>query len=65
MNVYNSVWNLYYHKKKYVAPLEKFINSYKLIVNNNPDCATCLLSQKLLSFISLALNSLELGPLSM
>lgn len=49
--------------RKNAGPLNKLIESYELIVNNDLDFATFLSSQSAVSIIHLAPSSLELGPL--
>ena len=64
INAHSPVWNPYCHRRKNAGPLEELIDSYELIVNNDPDYATRPSSQGSLSIIDLALTSPELGPLS-
>ena len=63
MNAHSPVWNPHCHLKKNAGPLEELIDSYELIVNNDPDYATCPSSRGQLSIIDLALTSLELSQL--
>lgn len=57
------MWNPHCQRRNNAGPLEQLIDSYELIVNNDPDYATRPSSQGSLSIIDLALISPELGPL--
>ena len=63
MNAHSPMWNPHCHTKKNAGPLEELIDSYELIVNNDPDYATRPSSQGSVSIIDLALTSPSLGPL--
>lgn len=63
MNAHSPVWNLHCHKKENAEPLEQLIDTYELIVNNDPDYATRSSSQGSTSIIDLALTSPSLSPL--
>lgn len=56
------MWNLYYYQNVNAKLLVELFKSYKLIVNNNTNFPTCLLSLGI-SIIYLALNNLRLGSL--
>lgn len=63
MNAHSPMWNPHCNMRRNAGPLEELIESYELIVNNDPDFATRPSSQGAVSFIDLALSSPELGPL--
>ena len=63
MNAHSPIWNLNCHIEKNARPLKELIDNYELIVNNDPDYATCPSSQGTVSIIDLALSSPKLGPL--
>lgn len=41
MNAPSPIWNPHCYTKKNAGPLEEPIDSYEVIINNNPDYATC------------------------
>lgn len=57
------MWNPHCHLRKNAGPLEELIDSYKLIVNNDPDHATRPSSHGAVSIIDWALSSPEFGSL--
>lgn len=63
MNAHSPMWNPHCQTEKNAGPLEELIESYELIINNDPDYATRLASQRRVSIIDLAFSSPELGPL--
>lgn len=63
MNAHSPMWNPNCQTRKNAGPLVELIESYELIINNDPDYATRLASQRGVSIIDLALSSPELGPL--
>lgn len=65
MNTHSPIWNPYCYTKKNAGPLEEPIDSYEVIINNNPDYATRQLSQESVPIIDLALESPDLSPLCM
>lgn len=62
MNAHSTMWNPHCHKRQNAGPLETLIETYELLVNNDPDYATRLSSGGI-SIIDLALTSPQLGPL--
>ena len=62
MNAHSTMWNPHCHKRLNAERLEKLIETYELLINNDPNFATCLSSPGM-SIIYLALTSPELGPL--
>ncbi len=62
MNAHSSLWNPRYRQNVNAGPLEEFIESYELIVNNNTDFSTRPSSPGI-SIIDLALTSPDLDPL--
>lgn len=57
MNAYSPIWNPYCRSKKNTGLFKELIDSYKLIVNNDPDYAIRPLSQGQLSIIDLVFTS--------
>ena len=62
VNAHSTMWNPHCRQSKNAAFLEELIESFELVVNNDTDFLTCLLSQGI-SIIYLALTSPELGVL--
>lgn len=62
MNVHNTMWNPHCHRRQNGGPLEMLIETYELLVNNDPDYATRPSSGGIF-IINLALTSPELSPL--
>ncbi len=63
MNAHSPVWNPHCERRKNAGPLEQLLDTYELIVNNDPDYATRPSSQGSTSIVDLALTSPSLGPL--
>ena len=62
INVQNPIWNSHCYHRQNAGPLEEFIETYKLLVNNNIDFPTRPGSQGM-SIIDLALTSPDLDLL--
>ena len=60
INAHSTMWNPHCRQPKNAGPLEELIEGFELIVNNDTDLPTRLLSQGI-SIIDLVLTSPELG----
>lgn len=62
LNAHSTMWNPHCHRRQNAGPLETLIETYELLINNDPDYATRPSSGGI-SIIDLSLTSPELGPL--
>lgn len=61
MNIHNAIRNPHRHQNVNASPPKEFIESYKLIINNNTNFPTRTISPRI-SIIDLAFTSQNLGP---
>ena len=64
INAYSPVFNSHYHRRQNAIILEKLINQFRILINNEPRSAIRPLSRDI-SIINLALSSLELCSLNL
>lgn len=63
INTHSLMWNPHSNMVSNASLLEKLIESYELIINNDHDFITCPSNQDIVFIINLALNSAKLGLL--